>query len=436
MTIKSTQGRTLGVIQEASFGAGGTHVDVRHSERLDWPTSTRTGIAQPNTGHAHPASQADKPVWIETGREAAGALPVWVRRHGTANTAPPISWYFESMGCNIKTTTATTVTSYSDQGEWDLGDSGAAYGAVGDIIMPLLDDATDDLDNFYYPCLIAAKSTDTVNPAMELPIDTDDTEPIEVVTTIWPRSRVTPSGKTLSFKDNTRGDIAESGAEQLAYIYDGCVASSIDEITLTPNSPIIIPFNFHLADVDQDTDAIVAESFVDSERPCVMADAFRFGFADASSSGNITRADAVVKEVRIDLGISTVPIPGAGDGVLNGWQNYILQFGVPKVTITATYYGENAHPDYWTELEGSNTSQYIELVQPTDSLATPAWAFFMPNCHLDPENPPVIVGDGPTIDATVTYIASTAGFTSTTNNGLAADEGYAPWYMGISGSST
>jgi hypothetical protein len=209
---------------------------------------------------------------------------------------------------------------------------------------------------------------------------------------------------------------------------------SIGVIKIQPQMPVVIPFNFLFGNITRQVDEMVVESFIDSEKFCVIDDNFRIEYALASAAGGIARADATLKEIDIDLGIKAVPIVGEGTGCINGRQGYILSFGTPKVTMTACYRGEASDPAWWAQMETPGPDNYLGLCQPTSNLATPAWAFFMPRCYIDPDTPPVLKQTGEdTLDATVTLIASTAGFTSTTNSGLSGDEGFAPWYMGCSG---
>jgi hypothetical protein len=98
---------------------------------------------------------------------------------------------------------------------------------------------------------------------------------------------------------------------------------------------------------------------------------------------------------------------------------------MPKITITAEF-----SKAYWTAMEGTNTNQYIGLVQPTTSLATPAFGFWAPACYIDGDTPPSIDYKGDSyILATVTYIATSAGYDTDT---LPGDPGAAPWYFAIS----
>lgn len=433
--IKPSQGMTIGYDQEATLGAGGTvYEEFRPEEIPDWPTATKKLIANPNVGHAHPASKADKPVGI--GNTGEGSLNLRVRRATAADTAPMIANFFESMGCDVKTTTKTTVVTYASTTSWTIGD-GVQYGIVGDIIMPKLEAAGNALDEWYYPCLIAAKneSNETVTPAMALPAASTAAEPVEVVTSWWPKSQVQQSGKSLAFNIHTRGDSVGDNTEYLGFLYKGCAVGSVGEIVLTPNEPIKIPFNLLFGNITRQSEAIATESFTHNSTFAVVTDQFRVEFADAATAGGIARSDAIFREAKIDLGITAVPIVGEGEGTVNGRSGYVLTFGKPKVTLTMTYLGEAVHTDFWTELEAGNstTSKYLGLVQPTSSLATPAWAFYMPSCYIDPDSPPKLKRDREVLDVEVTLIGDCAGYTSTTASGLAADEGYAPWYMGISG---
>ena len=198
------------------------------------------------------------------------------------------------------------------------------------------------------------------------------------------------------------------------------------EITLAYGQPINFDLTFHVGKIDQNSDAIADESFGDGEKISVIDGNFYCGIGTASSSGGIARSDVVIKEAKIDLGFTSVPVDGEGNGSFAGLQGYILVAGVPKITITGQF-----NASYWTELEGSNTSQYIELCQGTTALTTPAFGFWMPNAYLDPETPPVVDFTGEKIvEATAVYLGSNAGYNSETDND---ESGAAPWYLAISG---
>lgn len=430
MATAPSEGKTFGYAAETALGTnGGTFSEIRYNEEVTYPSNTRVGIANPNKGHGHPFDFSDKPIFIQKYRENALAFQTMIRRSASANTAPPIALFFESAGCDISTTTVSSVATYVDESNFDLGDSGAAYGIVGDIILPRINDGTSDLDNFYYPALIAAKATDTIDLAMELPAATANAEPIEVMTTIQPRSQAVSSTKTLAFRRQSRA--THTTAEDLTDDLEGCALGGVAEMTLTPSSPVTMDLTFHIGKVDQKNVTFAAETFVDSEKFVVINDNFRFEFAADAVAGNIARADSLCKEAKISWGFKTVPIPSEGDGTFAGIQGYMAQSDGPaRVTITAEF-----SKSHWTDMEASELpSYYIGLVQPTDNLATPAMAFFAPMAHLDPDTPPVVDYSGDSyILATVTYICSSAGYDSDT---LPADPGAAPWYFGISGAST
>ena len=430
MATAPSQGKTFGLAAETALGTnGGTFSEIRYNEDVTYPSNTRVGIANPNKGHGHPFDNSDKPIFIEKVREGALTFQTMIRRALAANTAPPIAQFFESAGCDISTNTVSAVASYVDESNFDLADSGVAYGIAGDIIAPMIDDATSDLDNYYYPALIAAKATDTIDLAMELPAATSNAQVIEVCTTMQPRSQAVSATKTLAFRRQSRA--THTTAEDLTDDLEGCALSGVAEMVLTPSSPVTMDLTFHVGKVDQKNVTFAAETFVDSEKFVVINDNFRFEFAADDVSGNITRADSLLKEAKISWGFKTVPIPSEGDGTFAGIQGYMAQAdGTAKVTITAEFSKAS-----WTDMEAATLpSYYIGLVQPTDNLATPAMAFFAPQAHLDPETPPVIDYSGDSyILATVTYICSSAGYNSAT---LPAAPGASPWYFGITGSST
>lgn len=428
MTSFSKQGETFGYSVETALGTdSGSFSDIRYQQdSLTIPQHTRTLLPNPNVGHRHAMDKSDKPIPIQAFLDGSLSFSQFIRRSASANTNPPIASFLESAGWTIVRTTVSSVSSYSSVTEFDLGDTGDAYGLPGNFILVRIADVTSDLDNMYYPVLIAAKATDTVNPGMALPAATADNEPIEVMTTMYPVAQVVPSTKTLSFLVNTRG--THTSGEDLAYELAGCSLKSLGEMTIKPNEAPILAYTFHVATVDQLANAIADETFVDSQKYSVITHDCRVELGTSSDSGAISRSDAILMEATINVGFECIPRMAYGNGTLAGIQGYIMKAMVPKITITADF-----SKDYWDEVEGSNTSKYIGIVQPTSDLATPAFAVVMPKAHIDHESTLVLDRSGDTITATVTYIGSVADYNSETNN---AEAGAAPIFFGISGASS
>ena len=414
--VQPSKGFVWGYAVESALGTPGTYYEIRPNDVPVFPTSTRQLIANPNMGHAHAYNQSDKPIPIEQYQEGAGTFAQYIRRASANNAEAPIAKIFESAGCNVVTSTGSdTVTGYTSTTDWDLTGTDAAHGQAG-----LL-----ELDSgLYYPVLVADFSTNTVTPAMALPSAASDGNAWQLMTTIWPRSRQVATDATLAFEHHSRA--THTSGEDLHYIYTGCALSALGDMTIAPFEPPSLEFTFHVGDIDQASEAISAESFVDGEKFAIINDNFRFEYATASAAGAIARGDGILLNATITWGFETAVIPGEGNGTFNGCQGYMHRAAIPKVAITQTF-----TKDYWTELEGSNTSKYIGLVQPTSSLTTPAFGFWMPNAHIDPETPPTVDwASNDFVTATVTYIADSAGYESATAN---SDAGEAPWYFAISG---
>lgn len=427
MTMFPSKGETFAIAVETALGTAGSYSDIRYEQdSLTLPFNTRIGLANANAGHRHAYDISDKPIFLEQFRDGAISFSLACRRHGTANTAPIIANILESAGWSINSTTATTVASYSSTTAWDLGDSGAAYGTPGEFILVKLEDGSSTLDEFYYPVLIAAKATDTVTPAMALPAATANSEPIEVMTTMWPQTRIVPATKTLSCKFNLRA--THTTGEDLQFVYSGCGCKSVGDIVLEPGKPIIFPFTLSCCRIVDSSSAIDDESFVDTEKYAVITHDCRVELAVYNDSGGITRTDTILRKATINLGFEGVGQPGFGSGTLAGIQGYALRRGTPRITITADY-----SKDFWDDIEGTNASQYICIAQPTSALTTPAFAVCMPKCHIDWENALELDRSGDTITCTVPYIGSVADYNSETDND---DAGAAPIFIGIAGSST
>lgn len=425
MTSYVGQGQTLSYEVESALGTNtDTWLDIRYNtDSLTIPSQTRTGIENPNMGHRHAFDKSDKPIFTEQHQPDALSFNNYIRRSASADTAPPTADFLASAGWNITTTTKTTVASYSSTTAWDLGDSGAAYGIPGNAILVKLEDAASDLDEFYYPVLVAAKATDTVTPGMALPAATANAEPIEVMTTMLPQSRVVPPDKTLSFINNLRA--THTSGEDLAYEMMGMALSTMGELTIEPNMPPELSFTFHVSRNDQKNVAIADESFVDGEKFAVITHDCRVELADSADAGGIARTDVILISASVNWGFACTPRGGFGDGTLTGIQGYKLDAQAPTITLTTDF-----TKDYWDDIEGTNTSQYIGIVQPTSALTTPAFGIWMPKCHINWENSVSQEIADNMIRATVQYVGSVADYNSETDN---SDEGAAPIYFAISG---
>jgi hypothetical protein len=428
VTVYVGQGQTLGYEQESALGTNSsTFSDIRwNTDSLTVPSMTRTGVMNPNVGHRHAFDRSDKAIFTEQHQADALTFNTMIRRSASANTAPPIAVFLESAGWNITTTTATTVALYSSTTAWDLGDSGTQYGVPGNAILVKLEDGSSSLDEFYYPVLIAAKATDTVTPGMALPAATANSEPIEVMTTMFPQSRTVVSTKTLSFLYNVRA--THTTGEDLAMEMLGCGLSTMGEMTIEPNMPPELAFTFHVSQVDQKNVAIADETFVCGQKFPVITHDCRVELANSADAGGIARTDVILHSATVNWGFAGTPTPGYGSGTKAGIQGYRLDAQTPSITLTADF-----SKDYWDDMEGSNTSQYLGIVQPTSDLATPAFGVWMPKCHLNHENTVVLNTTDNLITATVQYIGSVADYNSETDN---TDEGAAPIYFAISGASS
>jgi hypothetical protein len=439
MTVKPSQGQTLAYDPETALGtATGTYNEIRYTGDITHPTDTRVGVANPNRGHAHPANFEDDAIYIEQYRPDALTFSTYIRRSSAANTDPPLALFFQSGGCNLSRNTVSVVSSYVDDSNFDI-ETGKA--SVGDIVLIKLEEASHVLDELYYPSLIVALSvgaTDTIDLGMELPANTANAEPVEVMTTITPISSVVGATETLTFRHQMRA--TKDTAEDLTYDLNGCALSGVGQMAFRRGEPPTLELTFHLAKVAEKGNndggiTFTAETFTDSEKFAVVDENFRLDISDDHSGSpiNLTRNNNIFKEATVDWGFKCVPVDGTGDGAIAGLQGYVLQMDGPaKITVTTSF------DPQWTEsaLEatGSQPEYYIEMCQPTDVLAKPAFAFIAPRCIIDPETRPV------TDYTSDSYILTTATFICTSaelaSASLPAQVGASPWFFGISGAST
>ncbi len=429
MAVQPTQGHVFGFAAETALGTNaGTFSYIRvEPDSIAYTHNPTTLLANENDGHRH-AAKKDKPIPIEVYKEDDLKFGVKIRRAAAANTDPFICKALESAGWSADRTTVTDVSSYSSTIAWSLGDTGDAYGTVGEYILVKLEDSGDTtLDELYFPSLIADKTGDAVVPAVALPAATANAEPIEPMTTCWPISRAVPATKTLSFRDYTRGNY--TGTEDLSFEMKGCSLKSVGTISLEINQPPVFSLGFSYADQDAEAVAIPAETLVDSEKFAVLTHSCRCAIVNASAAGGVARTDVILRKADIELGLSSINRVGYGTSAcINGTDGYMTVIESAKITITVDF-----DKSILDEVAGDNTSKLIEIAQPTSSLATPAFAFCLPNCHLDPDTPVDKVEDGNMIHMTATYIGDCAGFDSEVDND---EPGASPFYMAISGASS
>ena len=417
--IYPTQGKTLAFRGESALGTGnGTLKDIRHTEPT-FPTNTRTLIENPNSGHAHSYNLDDHGIEHEMVREGALSFSTEIRGPATPGDIPPIVTFFQSAGCNVADMTGDTTISdvAAAVDEFDLGDD---YGVVGQCM------AVELADSKYFPCLTAAYAASAVTPSMALPTAPADSAVVANMYTITPASGAIGATDSLEFVLNTRG--TQTANQDLSLKYNGCACSAVGELSIKPNEAPKLAFTFNVGSVDEQSDAIAAESFADAAKMAVTDYNFEAAYAAYDMAGGITRACYAIEEVKFNWGFKVIPINSAGCGNFKGIQGY-MQIPDGKPTLTVTGFYDNA----WATLlenQGDNY-KYFHFVQPAiyGEGNESAWGLWLPKCRLDGEAPVVhdVLAEN-CIKSTTTWICSAEAYTGTTIDSNAAA---APWYFGI-----
>ncbi len=416
----SSQGRTLGYRLESALGTGtGSLAEIRHKE-LTSPTATRILVENKPEGHAHAYSNEELPVPLEKYREGALSFTTDIRRATAGDTQAPIATLFESAGCEVNTTgdttTSGTPTTTSILLTADEGDDAEA--------------SLIELNNGqYFPTLAAAYGSSTITPSMALPSAPSGGNAVEVMSTITPYARPVPVGKSLEFNINTRG--THTSGQDLSYLYNGCACSEVGELSLKFGESPQLSFSFHVGKVADQADAIANESFIGNQQITPIDDNFEVGFAAASYSGGITRARLSMDNndgMTFNWGFTTVPIPSTGNSSyagLSGTNGYMQVASTPTLTFTGFF------DSAWMNKLETISNYYWHFIQPTTSLASPAYGLWLPSTHLAVENPIEIIYQGAdTIKAKITMECTCANYDLEVLN---TESGAAPWFFAISG---
>jgi len=422
---------------ESALGTGtGSWYCVRSDEPPDVPTSTRKLAANTVAGHRNPFT-VEKPVAYEIGKDGEIKFAQRIRRATSDGEEPSIMDFLRSAGWSVQTSTGATVEDGGSSTTTSIVQTAdITNGTAGEAVI-IID--TQVTPNLYRPILASSISSNTLTLSAALPNSPSSMATIEQMSTACPTSATTyqvPTDKTLQFRLNTWGE-DDDALGDLSYIYSGCVLSTIDEFEIGPVGSIpTLSMSFHCCDVSKTANDIAADSFQDSAPFSVIDNNFEFMFATASSSGAIARVAKAVTSVKFNFGITVNRVMGnGGDSDVNGTQGYILIQQPPTCTVTAVWQDDgNFEDDWFTQLEGSNESKYIHAIQPTASLDSPAWGIWIPNAHLMPDSEPTIDWkSGDIVQATATFVGSTAGYNSETD----IDEyGSSPIYFAVSGEAS
>lgn len=394
----------LGTADDAS-------VYLRYDDITVNDTQSRKMIANHIMGHRNPYTQ-EKPMGIEMARENALTITDRIRRPAVNGGTPTAATLWKSAGMTVETTSAATTTAGSP-----------AVGAI-DLTADVSDEGQALLiaesAGLYVPVLVANyDATPTVTPLVDMASAPSASAVVQVMHTFSFATATTyqvPTDQTLQFQLNTLGKLTTNLGD-LSILYTGCAVSSIDAIEIgSVGSYPSLKYGIHAAGLSYETDAIAAESFADSDKFAMITDDFRFSFTAAAAGGGHTLNAEHFEKATITPGIKTVPIYATGEGTVNGILGYMLVPTPPTVKVVSYFEGSaTLENEIISQMEGSNVSKCLRFVQPTTDLDTPAFGFWLPNCHLSAADSFSITPLGQQIKFEASFTASTTGLDSLTD---------------------
>jgi hypothetical protein len=429
-TIK-TGGGNIEMAVETALGTAGTYYDFRVCEDTDpaFPTDTREVLPVSHKGHFDPSTREPQ-LSYEKFRESAISISTYAACSAitSADTdRPQFMRLLESMGCVIVSASATptTIDTYTSTASFSLTADKSGVGEVG--ILELT-------NGTFWPTLTATYSgsaTWNIVPSMAIPSASDAAKSFYQAWTITPPKGVQVStARTLAFKvsDYYPTD-TETGSQ---YVYLGCAGSEIEDVVFESGKPLKFGFKLHCADVAFDRSGVnlTGASYTDRvEIPIIDGSGdFRFGFSDATNGASGGEEEARTRGIRKAVwkpGIRTIPVLESGASTsVNGIGHYlgVYEGSTLELTMDVDY-------KYWDYLEssGSNTAKYIELIQPSTSMAKASLGLWMPQCYMVGKPTMDLWGDKE-MTVTFTLEASNSLYDVTTKTA----QGSAPWYFGIS----
>jgi len=350
-------------------------------------------------------------------KEGAGTLAKYISRPTVGTDSPSIGTILESMACYSAQTTATTLDTYTDTGEFLLTDTAQAVTAQAGLL---------ELSNgTYHPVLPSLGATGTVTPSMDIPSASEAGKAWQIMNTYWPGTRAVPGADLLGFR---LGDYDQHTANDTSWLYKGVCGSAIGDVTIEPHIPIEMAFNFHVGDVSGPNDyTVAAEGFQDSEKFAIVDGPGDFKFSMVTHANPIeTWSETEMISAVWKPGIETIAVPGFGSSeTLNGSCGYVGKYAGSTLTLRL-----KVDKQFWTDFEGSNPLKYIALQQQVTDLSNTAWALWMPQCHIvgSPVTNPY---EGDFMEVEVTFEPTNAGYGADTTD--PALPGAAPWIFAISG---
>lgn len=413
-TARHNKGSVLQAVPESTFGVdpGTGYYDLRIEGDVEQaPKAAFSNALQPQTLYAN-ARESEKPILVSTGVEDALKVKMGITRSASAGSDSQLVDMFESAGWTEDSGADTTVATATSQTSVILS---ADEGAAGRFVTVQLANGT------YWPALVSSKATTTVTFACGLPSATSNGAEVTQCHTLTPNT-VGPAGTSLTMRYITKA--LDGSSDNVMSVYTGCSLSKIGDLEITPGTLPFFDFTFNSASHNPSAiTGMPANSFLDADgkKPC---DGAYVQFANANASGAISSALVKLLSATITFGDTTAHIPGIGDAeCIYNVQGNRQDPGDFVATMKFLYPASRI-----SDWEGSNTSKYIGIVQPSANKTQPAWAFVWPNAYIMETPEWMATGDENMHIVTIKYRGNPAGYNSETGED---DNGNQPFYFGI-----
>ena len=395
---------------ESALGTGtGSWKCARVDGFPNIPPSTQKLIAAGVGGHRNPLT-VDKPVAVDVFAADAFTLKTRVHRASAAGAAPMMASYFKAAGWKHSAGPTATATSTGSPTTTAIIVDDATGIVAGEACLV-------ELAGVYYPTLAAAvvdDTNDTITPSIAMSSaqdgSTDVVEHMDTFTPVTDTGYQVPTDATLQLTWNTLGYYDDAVAD-LSFLATGCAVASLSSIEIPQvGEPITMDWGFHAGDITPQSDDIAADDFTDTSPFVVVNKDAQFAIAATNAGSGIgTLVTKNFSKLTYNPGISVVPMGGQGGINVNGLQAYLLVQAPPTLTIDCYFDGDTAMSRmFLDELHDDNTSLYTHFIQPTRSLAQPAFGIWMPNCHLMAGSEPTVELTGEMIHITATLVGDLA----------------------------
>lgn len=430
MTLSRAGSGQLRVIAESAMGVPtGSYWNTRPEALPNFPASKQL-IDNHIAGHAH-ALKREKPEVAQNMVESAFSADFRIRR-AVAGAKPDIIRFFESAGWEVASTDGdTTLTGTPTVSSLIQNETVVEY--------PFQFVLVERSAGVHVPVLVNNLTGDgfkTMVPHVRLSAAPTTGAAVTTMYSVTPTTDTTFSlanGKTLGFRLNTYGQY-DAALQDLALGLRACALAQVGEMVIGKAGTFpVLNCTFHGVPVDITADAMGNDSFNDTSRFAVINDDLEFAMVASNGTGDIALVTKAITEARINFGVNTVPQYANGAGSVGGAIGFMNMMSSPRITIVAQYRNDDASKAWFTNLETTNPSLCIQIVQPTRNLAQPAFGIAMPNCHIVSGGEPVFGVTGDVLTATMTLEADISGVATGT---MITDTESAPIIFGISGQAS